>query len=198
MGNASGFNLKQYYNILANNQGLLYAYQFVAEFYGDCTQFGINSGGNGRDNISYYIQSADIPGVTLTTAKTPYFGTEFRAPGVKTFTHTWNCNIILMQDLQIYKNFIQWMEAISSLKKDGGGIKQIPNSSVRISILSPDSKNKEQSFVLEGVWPNSVGDITLKYENGGGNPITSFPIGLKYQYVYRDDGLDFSGDPLKA
>lgn len=198
MGNASGFNLKNYYNILSNNQGLLYAYQFVAEFYGDCERFGISSGGNANDNMSYYISSADIPGVTLTTAKTPYLGTEFRSPGVKTFTHTWSCNVILMQDLKIYKNFRKWMENISSLRLDGGGQKGIPNSSVRLSILDPTSTRKEQSFVIEGIWPKSVGDIQLKYEQGGGNPVTAFPISLVYQYVYRDDGLDYSNDPLKA
>ena len=51
---------------------------------------------------------------------------------------------------------------------------------------------------MEGVWCKSVGDISLKYEQGGGSPVTGFPIELRYQYVYRDDNFDGSGDPLKA
>jgi len=192
MGNKSGFNLKNFYNILTKEKSILYTYQFVAEFHGLQDSWGISDSRDAANNISYYIQSADIPGVTLTTVKTAYLGTEFRTPGVKTFGHNWNCSVLFVENFKIYDGFRKWQEHISSLKLDGGGERAIPNVTVRISLLDPTSQFKEKSFVLEGVWCRSVGDISLKYEQGGGGPMNSFPIELRYQYVYRDDNHDFN------
>lgn len=198
MSNGTNFNLKNFYNILTQEKSLLYSYQFVTEFDGLDPSFGISDSSDSAGNISYYIQSSDIPGVTLTTAKTAFLGTEFRTPGVKQFSHNWNCTVMLTENLAIYKGFRKWQESISSLKNDGGGNREIPNVRVRISLLDPTSQIKTTSFILEGVWVKKVSDISLKYDQGGGAPITSFAIELRYQYCYKDDGLDGSADPLKA
>lgn len=198
MSNASKFNLKNFYNILTSEKSILYTYQFVAEFDGLDSSWGITDSADAENNISYYIQSASIPGVSLTNYKTPFLGTEFRTPGVKQFGHNWNCNVLLVQNFKIYDGFRKWQDYMTSLKLDGGGDRRIPNVKVRLSILDPTSQYKEKGFVLEGVWVKSVGDISLKYEQGGGSPMNSFPIELRYQYVYKDDGFDGSGDPLKA
>lgn len=198
MGNASNFNLKNFYNILTSDKSILYSYQFVAEFHGLDSSWGITDSSDAANNISYYIQSADIPGVSLTTYKTAYLGTEFRTPGVKTFGHNWNCNVLLVENFKIYDGFRKWQDYLTSLKLDGGGDRRIPAVTVRLSLLDPTSQQKTKSFVLEGVWCKSVGDLSLKYEQGGGGPINGFPIELRYQYCYKDDGFDGSGDPLKA
>ena len=200
MANATGFNLRDFYSILTKEKSILYSYQFVAEFFGSGfrPEWGISDSKDAANNISYYIQSADIPAVTLTTNKTVYLGTEFRTPGVKQFNHSWTCNVLLVQNFKIYDGFRKWQEQISSLKLDGGGDRAIPDVNIRVSLLDPTSQQKTKSFVMEGVWCKSVGDISLKYEQGGGSPVTGFPIELRYQDVYRDDNFDGSGDPLKA
>ncbi len=198
MSNATNFNLKNFYNILTNSGALLNNYQFVAEFHGLDSSWGISDSVDAENNISYYIQSANIPGVTLTTVNVPFLGTEFRSPGVKQFQHTWNCNILLVQNFKIYDGFRRWQEHISSLKLDGGGDRAIPDVNVRISILDPTSQYKNKSFVLEGVWVQSVGNLALAYKQGGGDIQNRFPIALRYQYVYKDDAFDNSTDPLKA
>ena len=176
MANATGFNLKNFYNILTNQKSILYAYQFVAEFSGLDDSWGISDSSDAAKNITYYIQSADIPAVTLTSVKTAYLGTEFRSPGVKVFGHNWTCNVLLTEDFNIYKGFRKWQDNISDLHLDGGGDRSIPNVDVRLSLLDPTSQTKTTSFVLGGVWVKKVGKLSLKYEQGGGSPINQFPI----------------------
>ena len=198
MANASNFNLKTFYKILTSDKSILYAYQFVTEFDGLDPSWGITNSMDAAENITYYIQSSDIPGVSITTAKTAYLGTEFRVPGVKQYGHNWTANVLIVENFKIYDGFRRWQEYITSLKNDGGGQRAIPNVDIRISLLDPTSQKKTKSFVLAGAWVKSVGDLSLKYEQGGGSPIQNFPIELRYQYCYRDDNFDKATDPLKA
>lgn len=196
--NVTNYNLKSFYTGILQKEAPLYAYQFMAEFIGLDDSWGISDSSDARNNISYFVQSANIPGVTLSTGKTTFLGKEFTLPGVATYTHSWNCNIMLDQNLTAYKGFRKWQEDISSLYFDGGGVKAIPDVKVRLSVISSDGSKKVRAIVLDGVWCTSVGDIQLAYKNGGSDPITNFVIGLKYQYSYEDSGFDLSADPLKA
>lgn len=200
MANVTGYNLKNFYTGIMKKENPLYAYQFIAEFVGLDPAWGISDSQDAAKNITYYVQSANIPGVELVTGKSVYLGTEFRTPGVLKFNHSWTCNILLEQSLTPYKGFRRWMEEVSSLYNDGGGNKAIPDVQVRLSVLDTSGLQKVQAVVLEGVWCKSVGDISLKYEQGGGNPINSFPIELRYQYNFMDNpsAFDSSTDPLKA
>lgn len=198
MANATGFNLKNFYNILTQEGSILYAYQFAAEFNGLNPDWGITDSSDAAKNISYFIQAATIPGTELTKVATPFLGTEFKTPGVKKFTHSWTANIILTQDLNIYKGFRRWQDNISNLHLDGGGNKAIPDVNLRVSILDPSSQKKTTSFVLEGVWVKKVGEMALKYNNGGGDVFNQFPIEFRYQYVYKDDSFNGNSDPLRA
>lgn len=200
MPNVTNYNLRDFYNGILKKDNPLYAYQFIAEFSGLDERWGITNSSEAKSNITYYVQSANIPGVQLTNAPTPFFGTEFRNPGVAKYDHTWTCNILLEQNLIAYKGFRRWMEEISSLRNDGGGFKGIPDVTVSLSVLDSSGTSKVQAIVLEGVWCSGVGDLQLRYENGGSAPINNFPITLKYQYNYMDDANNFdkSTDPLKA
>ena len=54
--------------------------------------------GDGK-NITYFVQSANLPGVKLANGTTTFLGTEFRIPGVKQFGHNWSVKVLLNQDL---------------------------------------------------------------------------------------------------
>ena len=198
MANVTSFNLKNFYQGILKSENPLYKYQFIGEFIGLKDEWGISDSSDASKNITYYIQSANIPGVELTTGQTTYLGTMFRTPGVMKFSHSWTCNILLEENLNAYKGFRRWQEHISSLYNDGGGNKAIPNVTMNLSVLSSDSKTKVQAIVLEGVWCKSVGQIQVKYTDGGGQPIKSFPIELRYQYNYSDPNFDRKSDPFGA
>ena len=200
MGNATGYNLKNFYNGIMKSQNPLYAYQFLAEFVGLDDSWGISDSTDAAHNITYYIQSATLPGIDMATGNATYLGKKFILPGPAKYAHTWTANILLEQSLTPYEGFRKWQEEISSFRMDGGGNKSIPNVQLRLSVLDSSGLSKVQAIVLEGVWVKSVGQIQMQYADGGGKPINSFAVEFRFQYNFMDDtsNFDSSTDPLKA
>ena len=198
MGNSTGYNLRDFYNGITKANNPLYSYQFIAEFRGSAKleEWGI-TGGKDEKNISYFFKSATIPGYTLETGKMTYLGTEFRLPGVQKFNHSWTATLLLEQNFTAYKAFRRWQEEISSLYRDGGGDKSVPDAQMVLSVLDSNGVEAVSSVVLEGVWVSKVGNIPLAYANGGGNT-PDLSIEFRYQYNYLDPNFDRSNDPLKA
>jgi len=193
MPNISNYNLRDFYNIL-KTRPVLYQYQFVASVNGDASLMDcFDKLEGGAEDMTYFIQSADIPGVDISVFKAPFLGTEFRTPGVKQFKHNWTASILVTQDFAIYDCFKAWMYKISDLSRDGGGDKKVPDANITLGLLDPSNQEVVKTITLAGVWPKSVGDISLQYAQGGGNPINNFPIEFRYQYSYLD-----GADPLEA
>ena len=199
MGNVTGYDLRNFYNGITKKDNPLYRYQFLAEFVGLKDEWGISDSSDAAKNISYYFKSTTIPGFNLNNGQMTYLGTQFRLPGNVVFTHSWTASLLLEQNFTAYKGFRRWQEDISSLTRDGGGNKAIPNVKVRLSILNPDMETRSNAIILEGVWVKNVQQLPLRYNNGGGdNP--DCQIEFRYQYNYLDNpgAFDMSTDPLKA
>jgi len=189
------YNLKTFYSNIMKENALLYKYQFIVDFIG-LDKYGITDTTDAAKNITYYIQSASIPGYQLTNGKTVFLGTEFRAPGVLKFGHQWNTSVLLSQSLFSYKGLQNWRREISRLEIDGGGIKTIPDVQARVSVLSSDHQTIEKSFILEGVWIKELGALQLQYTNGGSEPLKC-SVQFRYQYVYPDFNGDETGTSLQ-
>ena len=188
------YNLKAFYTNIMKENALLYKYQFIVQFIG-LDEYGITDSTDAAKNITYYVQSANVPGYQLVNGKTVFLGTEFRIPGVLKFNHSWSVQMLLNQSMFSYKGLQAWRRNISRLEIDGGGIKTIPNVKARISLLSPDHQSMVNSFILEGVWIKQLGDLQLQYTNGGAEPLKC-QAEFRYQYVYPDPDFSMNGDPL--
>lgn len=184
-------NLKNFYNNIMRSKPLLYKNQFYVEVFGG--SFINRDSSQPEADFSYYVQSASIPGAQLVNGKAVFFGTEFRIPGVKQFDHNWSVNILLDQDLTMYKKLENWRNSISSLSNNGGGDKRIPNYYANVHLLDETNSQVVQTFVIGGIWLKSLGDINLAYTSGGGDLI-KIPAEFRYQYVYRKG----DGDPIGA
>ena len=198
-----GIELKTFYTGLKKADSLLFGYQFEVVFNipdgsGTLGHF-LNEGMTTNvQNMSFLVQSTNVPPLTLKTGTTSFLGNQFQSPGVISFDHNWSCNFILLEDLAPYRMFRKWMNVISNLTKSGGGEREIPNAKARVNVLDSSLQARIRSFVLEGIWPSSVGQIQLQYQNGGGNTV-QFPVSFKYQYWYRDDNFEGGNvDPLRA
>lgn len=202
-GGSNPYNLKAFYTNIMKENAMLYKYQFIVQFGGaDLQNYGITDSSEAAKNITYYVQSANIPGYQLVNGKTAFLGTEFRIPGVLKYNHNWSVNILLNQSMFAYKGLQAWRRNISRLEIDGGGIKTIPDAYARISLLSPDHQSIVNSFVLAGIWIKQLGEIQLQYQNGGAEPIKC-SAEFRYQYCYPDPGVEEVGgsndpDPLTA
>ena len=191
----NGFHLKNFYTGIMTKSPVLYRYQFLVNFGGaDIESYGFNDTSDAGKNITYYVQSAALPGVKLANANTAFFGTEFEIPGVKQFGHNWSVKILLNQNLFGYKALQAWHRDISRLELDGGGIKHIQNAYAQVSLLAADSKTITNTYVLEGIWIKSLSNIDLKYNNGGGDGPATLTCEFRYQYSYEEA----LGDPLAA
>ena len=198
------YNMRGFYNQLMKARPMLYAYQFVVEFVpggimNNAVTFDLfNSEKDSPDqNFSYYAQSARLPAFEISKATASYYGTEFRLPTVIKYQHDWDVTLLLEQDMIMYEKLRSWMKMISDLSMNGGGYKTIPNVDMRISLLNSDHTMFTTSYRMVGVWPTNIPEIKLEYKQDDTSPIT-LPAKFKYQYCYRDDNFDGSGDPLAA
>ena len=195
----NNYHVKAFYNQIMKQIPMLYGYQFILEFIntGDPAGGLFNVGTDPADKFAYYAQSATLPKVGIVKAKATYYGTEFRTPTVVQYDHEYTVKILLEQDMIMYKRLCDWVKLISDLKNNGGGRKVIPDMKLRLNLLDSSHQVFTTSYVMEGVWPNKIDDISLKYAASDTTPVT-VTAHFKYQYCYRDDNLDTNGDPLSA
>lgn len=180
----SSGDLQRFYQNLQNND-LLYKYQFVGTIDG-IDEFATGGIKNLGDDIKYYFQSSQIPGTQLSVTNVAYFGTQFRAPGVKQFRHNWSSDILLLDDFAIYDSFKNWHSSISNLNMQGGGEKKVSEVKITLNLLNKDGEvDKDHCWHMEGVWIKTIGELQLAYANGGSDP-AKFKAEFRYQYVWNE------------
>jgi hypothetical protein len=211
MARRNDYHLSSFYNQITKTKPLLYDYQFIVEFVQGGTytvndgvaksiqQFQLfNADPNQPDqNFSYYAQSASLPKFSVNKANAKFYGIDFRVPTVIKYEHQWQCEILLEQDMIMYEKLRTWAKLLSDLRLNGGGIKTIPDVSLRVSLLNAEHTQFTTSFVLAGVWLTEIPEIKLEYKDNDTAPLKVTPK-FQYQYCYRDDKFDLTADPLSA
>lgn len=140
-------------------------------------------------DFSFHAQSSSIPSTSMENIPTKFLGIEWRIPGSVTFESPWNVTIREAADMSLHSAFTKWRKEVADLKLGGGGDKRIPTTTARVTLLDDKLENALATYVLVGVYPQSIGEISLDYE---GNEISTFDAALEYQYFYNED----EGDPL--
>lgn len=200
------YHIADMYHQILQKHPLQYKHQFIIEFIAPVGQTGSIFDGDeafGRkdhtsiDSITYWGQSASIPEQTINSAKINFLANEFEVPGVVKFGDNWSIKLLLDQELTQYKKLEAWQNYISDFSKSGGGRKVIPNVQAKVSLLDASMQNITNSFILEGVWINKLGNIAFQYESGGAG-IPDCTATFSYQYFYPADDLEqpTASDPL--
>lgn len=199
------YHLGSYYNNITKKKPLLYKYQYILDFVGNggfwldsdfkpFTLFNDNPD-NPDQNFSYWAQSASIPGFNINKADVNFYGGKFHVPACKTYEHDFSCQILLDQDLTMYKKLDTWLKMISRYELSGGGIKVIPTCKLRIKLLDSEHQYFTTSFVMEGVWIKSLSSVAFEYSGPDVSPLM-VNAGFSMQYYYEDKDLDLTMDPL--
>ena len=129
------YHLNSYYNNITKKKPLLYKYQYVLDFVGNggfwvdqdfkpFTLFNDNPD-DPSQTFSYWAQSASIPGFNINKTDVNFYGAKFHVPACKTYEHDFSTNILLDQDMIMYKKLETWLKMISRYEISGGGIKVI-------------------------------------------------------------------------
>ena len=187
---ANDYNIRNFYNNIAQNTPLLTEYQFLVTMIP-----GVGVENYGLDKIDFkklqlLCQSAQIPQKVIATADINYFGKRFSVPTAETPQHQWQTRIILTNRMDSYHELRKLMLRFSSLEENMGGIRTIPNLDIIIDVLNQFSEidDTQPRIVLKGCYPRTLDQIPLQYQENA-NAITP-NVTFVYQYSYFTNPIE--------
>lgn len=189
---SSSVSLKEFYRTITQKTPLMFAHQFIVRFDGDVPDDVKGNGGNDAGSITYYVKSSTIPKVELSEQTVAFLSQDFVVPKQVQYGDSWKVKVLLDNNLSHYNSLYNWQSSFADLASDGGGKKVIPNSRAIVELLDGTLQTVTHRFILDGVFPSSIPNLQMGYENASN--IVEFECTFNYQYLY--DAED--GDPLAA
>jgi hypothetical protein len=135
-----------------------------------------------------YINTASVPGRTITDVKIPYQGFNFHAPGqVEYANNPWKLDIKTPGDYLLRNALERWsFETASDETSCGSYNMPCKNSNIAIAILSPKCEILK-IYRLYGVYIQNISEIAYNQENV---EVTKFTADFHYQYWRPEGGND--------
>lgn len=203
---ANPYRVGTVYHNIAQEKPLLYQYQYIMEIVGGGTfyiddnfrQFTLfdKDDANPDTCFAYWVKGqVAIPAFDIKSATAKFYSMKFNIPACRTYGHDLSLTLMTDQDLTFYKKLDTWLQLISRLNIDGGGLKTIPTIKMRLLLLNSQHDKFIDSFVFEGCWINSLGGLNFEYTEGQ-SKLMDLTATFKYQYAYRDPEFDLANDPL--
>lgn len=188
---ANDYNVKNFYQNIAQNTPLLLGYQFLVTLIP-----GAGVDNYGLDNIDFkklqlLCQSAQIPQKLIQTADINYFGKRFSVPTSEMPQHNWQTRIILTNRMDSYHELRKLTLKFSSIENNMGGIRTIPNLDIVIDVLNQFSEidDNQPRIVLKGCYPKQLDQIPLQYQENA--TVITPNVTFVYQYSYfTNPGVD--------
>lgn len=147
------------------------------------------------NSFSFFAQSATVPGMTIEMIETQYQGVTLRSPNNLLFESPWNITVRCDSEMKVRDAIETWQKKHADLIKGGGGDKKIPDVRARVDLLDDQLETILKTYILEGVFPSTNSEIPLDHAD---NSISTFDLGLEYQYWYSTDQENGTNDdPLK-
>lgn len=135
----------------------------------------------GEDTL-IYVETATLPGRSITNVQVPFMGLQFNVPGTATYPGSENYAVTFRCD-QDYNIRAALENATFNTFDDGtstGDFNIARNSSVITMNLLNKSGSTVRQYTLYGAYVVSVGD--LSYNLGDSGTIQTVPTSLAYQY----------------
>ena len=177
-------NLSGFYSTFQNNAlrfGYQFNFQITDAFIGN---LGTDSNDN-KDDFQFYATGTTLPGLTLGTAEIHYQGLTFNVPNnITKMGGEWSIDLRCDSAMEIRHKCERWLAQSADLKLGGGGDKRIPKAKAHIDLLDPNLEKVVAKYVLEGVYPTDIGEITLEANS---TEVSTFKLGLSFQYWYMAD-----------
>lgn len=222
---AENRNIANFYKEIQNQSGLRLSYQFLVRLAfpeGILRDRGVNTSydnviwrqlgitdpytlneltnPNPQDptrNLIFFAQGTSVPQTRINTVQVEYFAQSFRFPSIITYDENWSLSILLDEKLTIYRQLVAWQELISSIARNNGGNKTIPNVYGDVQLLNSFGNAIQRRFTIEGIFPNSVPRLSMRYQDGGGSPMMLDPVQFTMQYFRQVPVDQVPTDPFK-
>ena len=180
-------NVQTFYNTIAQTTPMLLGYQFLVT---------LTPGANGElkgvnwERLQLLCQSAQLPAKVIQKTEINYFGKNFHVPTTETPQHQWQTKIILTNNMDSYNELRKLMLQFSSLERNMGGIRTIPNLDIMVDVLNQFSEvdKTQPRIILKGAYPTNLQDIPLAYQENAN--IIRPNVTFTYQYSYYDMAHD--------
>lgn len=186
-------DLQSFYKNLIKGGPMLFGHQFIVRFTGNDLPSVLKSDPSKAKSFTYYVKSTSIPKIEIDEAKVNFLSQDFVVPKNIKYDGSWKTNVLLDQNIQHYHSLYDWQEQFASLKNSGGGLKVIPDVNAIVSLTDSSFKTILHEFVLVGVYPTDIPDLSMQYENNAN--LVDFSCTFVYQYMYDDEyGNPFSTD----
>ena len=182
--------IKNFYKNIAQDIPPLLQYQFLVTITpGAGVRNGVEEGVD-WDKLQLFTQGAAIPKNTIGTADINFFGKAFHMPTTAQPQHDWKTSIILTHSMNAYNQIRKLMLKFSSLERNMGGIKTVPNLDIMVDVLNQFSEIDltQPRIVLKGAFPVDLQSINLQYQEQA--EAIKPEISFKYQYSYFDMAHD--------
>ena len=188
MAETNPITLNEFYTTLKD--GVMTRHQFQLVF---------NSKGvSGRD-FSVYAESTTLPGSKITAEAVFFYGIPFQVPSNLNYDQEWSVVIRCDKKANIRGKLEDWMNQIVSLYDSSAGNYKgvIPSDTVDVMLLDPSLKNSTRTYVLEGLFPTTLGELSLDHKDSG---VQTFTTTFAFQYWWVKNAEGTAGqigvDPL--
>jgi len=157
------------------------ANDFARQFQFRVTQLA-NTNFNDKEAEFLYLETANLPGRSITNVAVPFMGLNFNVPGTATYpgSDAWSVTFRCDQNYNI-RAVLENATFLTFDDGDSTGNYQIPRDSsiIQLDLLGRDM-NVIRTYRLYGAYVVSVGDIA--YNLGDSGSIVTVPATLAYQY----------------
>lgn len=136
-----------------------------------------------EDSPLLYLNTATLPGRTVSVVNVPYLGLDFRVPGVAQYSGSqgWNVQLKCDESLGIV-DYLTELNALAYNDKRSSGA-NIPDQGAnnQIELTSINGRgDATRKIVLYGAWLTSLGDIN--YNLAGTGALVTVEAKFAYQY----------------
>jgi len=126
------------------------------------------------ENSIYYVQSTNLPGLSLNHISTSTRSMSLNFQGDTLVFNDLNLNIILDEELNTWKDIVN---TIFKMRKDGVGTLADQTSWLEIH---DDNSNLILKLFFHGSLIESIGDV--EYESNSEDDILTLPLTIKYNF----------------
>jgi len=151
------------------------AQEFARDF-----QFRVQALGPFTENDLIYIETASLPGKTVSNHQVPYMGLNFNIPGAVVYTgsESWAITFRCDEGINVRNKLENWMKQIFDDETSTGKY-GVPVEIATMDLLGKDL-NPVRRYQFIGIYPTDLGPI--EYDIKGSGDIRTFTATLAYQF----------------
>lgn len=128
-----------------------------------------------------YARTAKLPSRAITPADVPYMGLEFTVPGAAKYpgSKEYNIEFYADEELVVRRTIYNWTVRTFNDATSNGNYGISDSSRLTLALLDMNN-DVQQIFVLHGVYPTLLGEIS--YDMTGDGKAVVLPVTLAYQF----------------